>query len=154
MRLPILIALAVSILLGQDKPAAAPEKETREAVIIPVKTLSGDSFNRLAQMLKVFDAKFTADERLRMIVVYAPKDVTEQMRRVIQELDKPGSEAAIGRNIDITLSILRCSIKPSADARPLPADFERVATQLRAATQYKDVQLWDVVPIHGQEGKE
>ncbi len=31
--------------------------------------------------------------------------------------------------------------------------MESVAKQLRAATQYKDIQLWDVVPLRLQEGK-
>jgi hypothetical protein len=32
--------------------------------------------------------------------------------------------------------------------------MEAVARQLRAATQYKDIQLWDVVPMRLQEGKQ
>ena len=73
---------------------------------------------------------------------------------MVEELDRPGSEAATGRNIDMTLSFLRCSIKTPSDVSPLPADLEAVARQLRAATQYKAVQLWDIVPLHIQEGKD
>ena len=51
-----------------------------------MKTLSGDSFNRLAKLLSVFGAKYASDETLRTIVVYAPKDVVAQMRRVVAEL--------------------------------------------------------------------
>jgi hypothetical protein len=32
--------------------------------------------------------------------------------------------------------------------------MEGVARQLRAATQYKDIQLWDVVPLRLQEGRD
>ena len=151
MRLPIVlttIMLAASLLPGQEKP------EPMEAVIIPVKTLSGDSFNRLAKLLGVFGAKFTADDKLRTIVVYASKDVVTQMRHVVEQLDQPGSEAAIGRNIEMTLAFLRCFTTAQPDARPLPADLEPAAKQLRAATQYKDIQLWDIVPLHIQEGKD
>jgi hypothetical protein len=31
--------------------------------------------------------------------------------------------------------------------------LEPVAKQLRAATQYKNIEVWDVVPLHLQEGK-
>ncbi len=151
MHLPIVITtimLAASLLPGQEKP------ETLEAVIIPVKTLSGDSFNRLAKLLGVFQVRFAADERLRTIVVYAPNEVVAKMRRIIEQLDQPGSEAAIGRNIEMTLAFLRCSTTPQSDARALPADLEPAAKQLRAATQYKNVQLWDIVPLHLQEGKD
>ncbi len=51
MHLPIVITIilfAASLLPAQEKP------EPMEAVIIPVKTLSGDSFNRLAKLLSVF----------------------------------------------------------------------------------------------------
>src|SRR5207253_11241070 len=96
---------------SQDKPAET-RQEALEAVIIPVKTLSGDSFNRLVKLLGVFNARYTADHKLRTIVVYAPKEVVSQMRRVIAELDRPGSEAAIGHNIEMTLAFLRCSTKP------------------------------------------
>jgi hypothetical protein len=153
MRVPIIITaisiimLAPSVLPGQEKP------EPYEAAIIPVKTLSGDSFNRLGKLLSVFGAKYIFDDKLRTIVVYAPKDVVAQMRRVVEQLDQPGSEAAIGRNIEITLAFLRCSATPAPDARPLPADLEPAAKQLRAATQYKNIQLWDIVPVHLQEGK-
>jgi hypothetical protein len=76
------------------------------------------------------------------------------MRRVVEELDRPGSEAAIGKNIEMTLTLLRCSSKPATTTSSLPPDMEAVAKQLRAATQYKDIQLWDVVPMRLQEGKD
>jgi hypothetical protein len=76
------------------------------------------------------------------------------MRKVVEQLDQPGSEAAIGRNIDMTLAFLRCSTKPPAQPSTIPADLEPVARQLRAATQCKDVQLWDTLPLRLQEGKE
>jgi len=89
---------------------------------------------------------------MRTIVVYAPKDVVAEMRRVVEQLDRPGSEAAIGKNIEMTLTLLRCSTKPDSTALSLPPDMESVARQLRAATQYKTIQLWDVVPMRLQEG--
>ena len=155
MRLPVIvtaIVLAARLVSGQDKPAEV-KQGAQEAVIIPVKTLSGDSFLRLVNLLQVFNASYRGDEKLRTIVVYAPKDVVAQMRRVVEELDRPGSAAAIGHNIEMTLAFLRCSTKPSDVKRELPADLEAAARQLRAATQYKDIQLWDVLPIHLQEGK-
>jgi hypothetical protein len=158
MRLPLVLVTFVvgaGLLLGADEKEKAPEKtENYEATVIPVKTLSGDSFNRLARMLSVFGARYQADDRLRTIIVYAPKDVVTQMRRVIEQLDQPGSEAAIGRNIEMTLSFLRCFTNAPESPVALPAELEAVAKQIRAATQYKVVQLWDVVPMHLQEGKE
>src|SRR5437763_8232064 len=153
MRMLLTVLIATTLLHSQEK-LAEQKQDSMEAVLIPVKTLSGDSFNRLAKMLGVFNVSYIADDKLRTIVVYAPKDVVEQMRRLVSELDRPGSEAAIGRNIDMTLSFLRCSVNTSAESHPLPQDLESVAKQLRAATQYKDVQLWDIVPLHLQEGKE
>jgi hypothetical protein len=149
------ILLAAGLLQAQDKPAEA-KPEPREAVIIPVKTLTGDSFDRLIGLLRVFNgqAQYSGDKDLRTIIVYAPKDVVEQMRKVVSELDRPGSEAAIGRNIDMTMSFLLCSTKAVAVASALPADLEPVAKQLRAATQYKNIELWDVVPLRLQEGKD
>ena len=155
MRLPAIVTalvLAARLVSGQDKPAEV-KQEAQEAVIIPVKTLSGDSFRRLINLLQVFNARYQGDEKLRMIVVYAPKDVVAQMRRVVEELDRPGSEAAIGHNIEMTLALLRCSTRTSSEKQELPPDLEAVARQLRAATQYKDIRLGDIVPIHLQEGK-
>ncbi|MCW5979145.1 MAG: hypothetical protein KIT09_13800 [Bryobacteraceae bacterium] len=159
MRMPIFImsvALAAGLATAQEQsPQAKPEPkaENLEATIIPVKTLSGDSFRRLANLLGVFGARYAYDDKLRTIVVYAPKDVVAQMRRVVEELDRPGSEAAIGRNIEMTLSFLRCSTKEPQMPAALPPDLEPVARQLRAVTQCKDVQLWDTVPLRLQEGK-
>src|ERR1041385_4190496 len=155
MRTMTTILLAAGLLQAQDKPAEpAKPQEPREAVIIPVKTLTGDSFDRMVRLLGVFPGDLRADKNLRTIVVYAPKDVVEQMRKVVNELDRPGSEAAIGRNIDMTMTFLKCSTKPAAGAPSLPADLEAVAKQLRAATQYKNIELWDVVPLRLQEGKD
>ncbi|HSP67481.1 MAG TPA: hypothetical protein VLN48_07125, partial [Bryobacteraceae bacterium] len=149
------ILLAAGLLQAQDKPAEVVKQEPREAVIIPVKTLTGDSFNRLVRLLGVFQAQMNADEKLRTIVVYAPKDIVEQMRKVVNELDRPGSEAAIGRNIEMTMTFLKCSVKAAGgSAAALPADLEAVAKQLRAATQYKNIEVWDVVPLRLQEGKD
>ena len=158
LRIMLPVVLAGGALLGQDKapekPAPAEVTTDYDAVIIPVKTLTGDSFNRLVTLLKVFQARMQADEKLRTIVVYAPRDVVDKMRKVVAALDQPGSEAAIGRNIDMTLTFLKCSTKAPAQASPLPADMEAVGRQLRAATQYKDIELWDTVPLHIQEGKD
>ena len=154
MRTLMAILLAASLLQAQDKPAEVVKQEPREAVIIPVKTLTGDSFDRLVRLLGVFGAQMSADKNLRTIVVYAPKDVVEQMRKVVNELDRPGSEAAIGRNIEMTMTFLKCSMKAIAGAPALPADLEAVAKQLRAATQYKNIEVWDVVPLRLQEGKD
>lgn len=146
--------LAASLLCGQGKTVET--KTGWEAVTIPVKTLTGDSFDRLIRMLGVFDnsARFVGDSQLRTIAVYGPNEVVAQMRRLVEELDKPGSEAAIGRNIEMTLTFLRCSTKQGSAEPGLPADIEPVARQLRAATQYKDIQILDTVPLHLQEGKE
>lgn len=152
------VVLAVGLTYGQNPPAEAKVEQPTaaapfEAEIIHVKTLTGDSFDRLVKLLGVFNARVQADQQLRTIVVYAPKDVVEQMRRVVAELDTPGSEAAIGRNIEMNMTFLRCSTSAAATTR-LPDDIEPVAKQLRAATQYKDIQLWDVVPLRLQEGKQ
>jgi len=153
MRTLMTILLAAGLLQAQEKPPE-PVPGPREAAIIPVKTLTGDSFNRMINLLRVFPADLRADDNLRTIVVYAPKEVVEQIRRVVNELDRPGSEAAIGRNIEMTMSFLRCSSKADPAAAALPADLEPVAKQLRAATQYKTIELWDVVPLRLQEGKD
>lgn len=147
-------AMAANVLCAQDAPAPAPPNAPLETAVIPVKTLTGDSFNRLVRLLGVFNAHLTGDDKLRTIVVYAPKEQIAQIRQVVDQLDRPGSEAAIGRNIQMTLSFLLCSNKPVAQQSPLPADLEPVAKQLRAATQYKDIELWDVLPMREQEGKQ
>ncbi len=156
MRVLTMILLGAICVMGQEttgenKPDA--KTGTEKAVIIPVKTLSGDSFNRLAKMLSVFNVRYVADDQLRTIVVYAKPEVVEQMRRVVEELDRPGSEAAIGRNIEMTMAFLRCSMKPQSESLSMPADLEAAARQLRAATQYKYIELWDIVPLRLQEGK-
>jgi len=132
----------------------APPPQSFDAEVITVKTLTGDSFDRLVRLLDVFGARVRSDSQLRTIVVYAPKSVVDQMRHMVDQLDRPGSEAAFGKNIEMTLTLLRCSTKAPAAAAPLPPDMESVAKQLRAATQYKDIQLWDVVPMRLQEGKD
>jgi hypothetical protein len=150
--------MAATLAFAQDKPddkkAPEPAPQAMEAEVIQVKTLTGDSFARLMKLLDVFGAHVQGDSQLRTIVVYAPKDVVAQMRRVVEQLDRPGSEAAFGKNIDMTLTLLRCSTKTVTEETPLPKDIEPVARQLRAATQYKDIQLLDVVPLRLQEGKE
>jgi hypothetical protein len=155
MRRLLILFVAAGMAFAQDAPKAPqPQPPQIEAEIIPVRTLSGDSFNRLVKLLEVFGARYTADEQLRTILVYAPKDVVAQMRRVVEQLDRPGSEATFGRNIEMTLTLLRCSTKAPAAASALPPDMEPVAKQLRAATQYKEIQLWDVVPLRLQEGRD
>jgi hypothetical protein len=158
----LILLFAASLGFAQDqapKPIPAvglPQPEAaKEAEIIQVKTLTGDSFERLVKLLGVFGAHMTSDSQMRTIVVYAAKDVVTQIRHVVEQLDRPGSEAAIGKNIEMTLTLLRCSAKPSASTTiALPADIEAVAKQLRAATQYKDIQLLDILPMRLQEGKE
>jgi hypothetical protein len=149
----LILALAATLTYGQTPASEAKPQEALQAEVIHVTTLTGDSFDRLVRMLGVFNVRIQADSQLRTIVVYAPKDVVTQIKRVVAELDTPGSDAAIGRNIEMTLTLLRCSTKEGTGAK-LPAEIEPVAKQLRAATQYKDIQLWDTIPLRLQEGKE
>lgn len=154
MKLLTTLVLMATLLTAQEKtPPPAQDKSNYETAIIPVKTLTGDSFHRLAGMLNIFGVKYAADDKLRTIVVYAPKDVIAHMRKVIEAMDKVGSEAAIGRNIQMTMTLLRCTSKPAENSKPLPADMEAVATQLRSVALCKDVQLWDIVPLRLTEGK-
>lgn len=151
----LILLFAASLVFAQDKPAETKPEQPKEAEIIQVKTLTGDSFDRLVKLLSVFGAHMTSDDQMRTIVVYASKDVVTQIRHVVEQLDRPGSEAAIGKNIEMTLTLLRCSTKPPAStAAALPQDIEAVAKQLRAATQYKDIQLLDILPMRLQEGKQ
>lgn len=147
------LSLATGLLFAQDQPAVKTQGP-QEAEIIQVKTLTGDSFGRLMKLLDVFGVRYQGDAELSTIVVFGPKDVVAQMRRVVEELDHPGSVAALGKNIDMTLTLLRCSPKPVTTAESLPPDMETVARQLRAATQYKDIRLWDVISLRLQEGKD
>jgi len=154
MRFALLLAMVAGLVGAQEKAQAPkPDKSSYETAIIPVKTLTGDSFQRLAGMLNIFGEKYAADEKLRTIVVYAPREVIAHMRKVVEAMDRPGSEAAIGRNIQMTMTLLRCSSKPAESSGALPADMESVAKQLRSVSLCKDVQLWDVVPLHLTEGK-
>ncbi len=149
------ILTIASLAHAQDTRERPPvSQEPAVAEVIRVKTLTGDAFNRLGNLLSVFNYRIGMDEKLRAIVVYAPKDVVAEMKRIVEELDRPGSDVALGRNIEMTLTLLLCSTKAPAAPNALPDDIEPVAKQLRAATQYKDVQLWDVIPIRVQEGKE
>lgn len=152
MRLFIVTLTAAGLLFAQDKPAE-PKPEPSEAAVIQVKTLTGDSFQRLMNLLAVFGVKVRGDSEMRTIVVYAPKDVVEQMRRVVEQLDRPGSQAALGQNIEMTITLLRCSAAPATAAGALPPDMAQVAKQLRAATQCKNAEVWDTVPLRLQEGK-
>ena len=80
------VVLAAGAALGQDsKPAVAEATPDYDAVIIPVKTLTGDSFNRLVKLLDVFHARMQSDDKLRTIVVYAPRDVVDKMRKVVHK---------------------------------------------------------------------
>jgi hypothetical protein len=146
--------LMLGMLRGQDKPAV-PETPSGplETAIIHVKALDENSFDRLFRLLKVFDAKISADNQLRTILVYGRPNEVAQIRHVIEELDRPGSEATFGRNVQMTLTFLRCSTKAPATPKALPADLESVAKQLMSATQYKDIALWEVLPLHLQEGR-
>ena len=154
----------LGMLQAQDK-SAAPEDQNAPLIpgmpnvmisaVIHVNTLDGDSFNRLVHLLKVFGAQTEADDHLRTIVVYGKPEVVAQIRRVVKQLDQPGSEAALGHNVEMTLTFLRCSIKAMAvSPQPLPPDIESVAKQLRAVTQYKNIELWEVLPLHLQEGRD
>jgi hypothetical protein len=146
------VVLTASGLFAQDN--MPPLKGDEQAVVIPVKTLTGDSFRRLGNMLRVFKVNYYPDEKLRTILVYASPQVIEQIRKVVAELDRPESEAAIGRNIEMTLTFLRCGATAQPGASDLPTDLESVAKQLRSATQCKSVELWDSIPLRLQEGRQ
>lgn len=150
----VMASVVVALSAQENTTPTLAKADNPEAVVIPVKSLTGDSFSRLVKLLTVFNARFTSDDKLRIIVIYAPKDIVAQMRKVIADLDRPGSLAAIGRNIDMVMSFLKCSTKTASSMASLPADLEAVGKQLRIATTCKDVQLWETLPLHLQEGKE
>jgi hypothetical protein len=164
MRLPILLFTAVALLAQDKAPDKTPDKtadaapaapgQSNEAAIIPVKNLVGDSFNRLLNLLGVFNARYRGDADLGTIVVYGPHDVVAQMKQVIAELDKPGSVANLGHNIEMTLTFLRCSAPAAPGSESLPSDMQSVVKQLRATVSCPTAQVWDTVPMRLQEGKD
>ncbi len=141
---PAVLLLSAALLCGADgKP---------EATIIPVKHLTGDAFERLVKLLSVFGARFSSDETLRSIVVYSTPETNAEMKRVVEALDRPDSRAAIGRNIALMLTFLKCD--PSGAAKPVPPGMESVFKQLRAANLCRSVEVWDTLPIRLQEGRQ
>ncbi len=154
MRLAILLAAGAMGYAAQEK--TAPNEANFESAVIPVKSLTGDSFKRLVSMLEVFrnSARVSADDRLRIVVVYGPGPTIAQMRKVVAELDKPGSEASVGRNIELEMTFLRCGGGEGQVRGPMTPAMEAVAKQLRAASLCKDVQVWDTMPMQLQEGKQ
>lgn len=157
MRILTTLLLAAGLLAAQEAaPQPAPAPVQRESAIIQVKTLTGDSFDRLVKLLNVFETHITADSQLRTIVVYAPPDVITQVKKVVAELDQPGSQAALGHNIEVTLSFLRCGSAPATGAgrQPSLAELEGVIRQLQAVTNCTSPSLWDTVPMRMQEGKQ
>ena len=138
------LLIAATLLHAADGP---------QATIIPVKHLTGDAFDRLIRLLSVFNpVKYQGDETLRTIIVYGSPEVTAEMRRVVEALDRPDSRAAIGRNISMTLTFLKCD--PGEGSKPVPTGMESVAKQLRAANLCRNVEVWDAVPLRLQEGKQ
>jgi signal peptidase I len=71
------IVFSTTALMGQDQVVEL-KRPALEAVVIPVKTLSGDSFRRLEKMLSVFGVRYVADDKLRTILVYASPDTLKQ----------------------------------------------------------------------------
>lgn len=160
MKLILSVFIALT-LLGQDKKAEEkPSAQTNmdrtgyEAEIIHVKTLSGDAFNRLSILLRPFQIQYQADEKLRTIVVYGPKDTVAQMRKVVEQLDRPGSLAAVGKNIELHLSFLWCSPPADSKALDVPKDLASVARQLENTMGCKDVKFIDTIPLRLREGEE
>lgn len=149
----ILSVLIAFTLLGQDKPATTNLDRTGyEAEIIHVKSLSGDAFRRLSNLLRPFQVEFQADEKLRTIVVYGPKDTVAQMKKVVEQLDRPGSLAAVGKNIELNLSFLWCSPPSDSKALDVPKDLASVARQLESTMGCKDVKFIDTIPVRLREG--
>lgn len=161
MRFIVSVFIALS-LFGQEKKAETPkpaeigtvDRTGYEAEIIHVKTLSGDAFNRLSSLLRPFQVQFQADEKLRTIVVYGPKDTVAQMKKVVEQLDRPGSLAAVGKNIELNLSFLWCSPPADSKAMDVPKDLASVARQLETTMGCKDVKFIDTIPIRMREGDE
>ncbi len=157
----ILSVLIAFTLLGQDKKAEEKpptpinmDRTGYEAEIIHVKSLSGDAFTRLSNLLQPFQVEFQADEKLRTIVVYGPKDTVAQMKKVVEQLDRPGSLAAVGKNIEMNLSFLLCSPPSDSKALDIPKELASVARQLENTMGCKDVKFIDTIPIRMKEGDE
>jgi hypothetical protein len=53
----------------------------------------------------------------------------------------------------MSVTLLRASPTPPGQPRALPPDIEAVAKQLRANTHYKDIEVWEAIPLRIQEGK-
>ena len=106
----ILILVIAGLLQAQDKPAET-QAGTAGSRDHPGQDAHGRFLRSAGEAAGCLQRSgpFSADKNLRTIVVYAPKDVVEQMRKVVAELDRPGSEAAIGRNIEMTMTFLKCS---------------------------------------------
>ncbi len=106
----------------------------------------------LAEILSMFEARYTFDSRSRTLVVRAPAEIIPAIVQVIDRFDQPTPAPPTPISVELTTYIVLASAS-AVEAQALPPALDPVIEQLRTVLHYDSFSLLDTVISRGVNGE-
>ena len=156
-----IVALLTAVVLTSPPTAVAQERTVAEQVredqyirgwetrVIQVDHAGSGT---LREILSMFEARYTFDQRLRTLVVRAPAEIMPAIVQVVERLDQPTPRVP-DLNVELTAHVLLASTA-SGENVGVPQALSSVTDQLRQALNYQSFTLLDTVITRGIHGRD
>ncbi len=146
-RILILAALAAGAWGQQQKNAVYEEPQQRVAQVF---TIRYGGISQIAQALRTSGATVYEDQRLKTLVVSAPRSLMQNFAEIVQKLDVPAEPP---KNVEVITYLLEASGQ-SAQSGNVPAVLNPVTKQLTELFGYSGFRVLDAALVRTREGEQ
>ncbi len=130
----------------QEKPHAVTDKVVFQEKVFDIKYAD---VTKLAEVLRVFEARIDGNQELRVITVRGRKETVAAVEDAIKRFDVPQPPA---KNIELTAYLLVTGEQANQKAN-IPEELQGVIKQLSSVFSYRGFRLLETMAVLSRDGR-
>ena len=147
-----IVLLGIILIAGYPPESAAQQQEQEDEgqrLETRVFEIQHAGQTELRPLMRMFDVRWTFDERLKTLLVRAPRDIMPAIAQVVERFDVAAPRTP---SVELTMHILLATKEERQEQ--LPPMLDAVAEQLRGVFAYRSFRLLETAIVRGVDGED
>ncbi len=146
-----IVLLGIILTAGYPPESAAQQQEQEDEgqrLETRVFEIQHAGQTELRPLMNMFEVRWTFDERLKTLLVRAPRDIMPAIAQVVERFDVAAPRTP---SVELTMHILLATEEERQE--PLPPMLDAVTEQLRSVFAYRSFRLLETSIVRGIDGE-